>query len=120
MRSSSISRPWVGALLGGLYSMYVFHEHVLGRVITSRVRKRKRKLELEQSRARAEKAHFPGGVDMHYSTLHTHSIVVPRYVRRACHQTDTYSIRSSCPVPSRPVHPDKEKKKKKSHLVGII
>ena len=119
MRSSSISRPWVGALLGGLYSMYVFHEHVLGRVITSRVRKRKRKLELEQSRARAEKAHFPGGVGMHYSTLHTHSIVVPRYVRRACHQTDTYSIRSSCPVPSRPVHPDKEKKKK-SHLVGII
>ena len=90
MRSSSISRPWVGALLGGLYSMYVFHEHVLGRVITSRVRKRKRKLELEQSRARAEKAHFPGGwacITLHY--IHTLLLYLAMYVVRAIKQIPT-------------------------------
>ena len=94
MRSSSISRPWVGALLGGLYSMYVFHEHVLGRVITSRVRKRKRKLELEleleQSRARAEKAQFPGGwacITLNY--IHTLLLYLAMYVVRAIKQIPT-------------------------------
>lgn len=101
MRSSSTSRTCVHALCGfvsGLYSMYVFHEHVLGRVVTSRVRKRKRKrkleleleLELEQSRAQAEKAHSPGGwacITLHY--IHTLLSYLGMYVVRAIKQIHT-------------------------------
>lgn len=76
--------------VSGLYSMYVFHEHVLGRVVTSRVRKLELELELEQSRAQAEKAHSPGGwacITLHY--IHTLLSYLGMYVVRAIKQIHT-------------------------------
>lgn len=80
--------------VSGLYSMYVFHEHVLGRVVTSRVRKRKRKLELELEQSKAglkqKRRILPGGwacITLHY--IHTLLSYLGMYVVRAIKQIHT-------------------------------